>query len=75
MKGTNEVVSSEEAARLLGVTSRSILNWARAGRFPGAFRTPGGRQRGGDWRIPRAAVEAFKQAGAGAPDTTREGAE
>ena len=53
-------VSTERAAALLGVSARAVLDWAKAGKFAGAFRTPGGDRRGGDWRIPLASIEAFK---------------
>ncbi len=55
-----EYVSTEKAAAMLGVTSAAVLTWATAGRLPGAFRTPGGERRGGDWRIPVSTIEAFK---------------
>ena len=54
-------LNTAAAARLLGVTSRSVLNYCRAGRFPGAFRTGGGESRGGDWRIPRESIHSFKE--------------
>ncbi len=53
-------VSTEQAATLLGASARAVLDWAKAGKFEGAFRTPGGDRRGGDWRIPLASIEAFK---------------
>lgn len=42
-------LSSRNAARLLGINARTITRWARQGRFPHAYRTPGPR---GDYRIP-----------------------
>jgi len=45
-----------EAAQLLGVTRRTVIDWAAAGRFPGAWRTAGSDKRGGNWRMPRASV-------------------
>lgn len=61
-------LSTAQAAAALGVTPGAVLNWVRAGKFPGAFRTPGGERRGGDWRIPMAAIEAFKAGEAPADD-------
>lgn len=55
-----EYVSTERAATMLGVSRKAVFTWARSGKFPGAFRTPGGERRGGDWRIPVASIEAFK---------------
>ncbi|HTE70461.1 MAG TPA: helix-turn-helix domain-containing protein [Actinomycetes bacterium] len=40
-----------EVAAAYGVDRRCVIDWLGRGRFPGAFRTPGGR-----WRIPRADV-------------------
>ena len=31
-------LTTQEAADLLGVTSRTIVRWIHAGRFPGAFK-------------------------------------
>lgn len=55
-----EFVTTARAAAMLGVSRKSVFMWAKAGKFPGAFRTPGGERRGGDWRIPLASIEAFK---------------
>ncbi len=55
-----DYLTTKQAAALLGVSGRSVLTWARADRFPGAFRTGGGTVRKGDWRLPRKSVEAFK---------------
>jgi len=61
MKGEPQVyVSTAQAAALLGASARAVLDWAKAGKFDGAFRTPGGDRRGGDWRIPLTSIEAFK---------------
>jgi hypothetical protein len=61
MRGEPPVyVSTEQAATLLGASARAVLAWAKAGTFCGAFRTPGGNRRGGDWRIPLPAIEAVK---------------
>lgn len=49
----DEWYTSGEVARLLGVTDRTVANWARAGRL--AFRTTVGGHR----RFHRAEVERF----------------
>jgi hypothetical protein len=44
------------AARLLGVSSPdTVKNWARAGRFPGAYKGDGGQ-----WQFPLAEVLAHR---------------
>jgi excisionase family DNA binding protein len=49
----NDVLTSSEAADLLGVSSRNtVKNWLKDGKFPGAFQTDGGH-----WRFPREEVE------------------
>jgi excisionase family DNA binding protein len=48
----DELLTSGEVARLLGVSSpNTVKNWLEGGHFPGAFRTQGGH-----WRFPRAEV-------------------
>jgi hypothetical protein len=64
-------LSTAQAAAELGVSSGAVLNWAKAGRFPGAFRTPGGSKREGDWRIPVAAIELFRAGGSSAESAER----
>ncbi len=66
-------VSTKQAAALLGVSARAVLDWATAGKFAGAFRTPGGDRRGGDWRIPVSSIEAFKAGGATSAEATERG--
>jgi Helix-turn-helix domain len=44
------LVSTGEAARALGVSSRSLARWAREGRLKPALVTPGGDQRPGQYR-------------------------
>ena len=52
LKARDEFVTTQEAAALLPETSqRSIQNWAKAGRLPGAVQLPSGH-----WRIPVAAL-------------------
>lgn len=58
------VISVAEAAELAGVTVQAIRDILRdddrrAAIFPGAYRTSNHPQRG-EWRIPRAEVEAWK---------------
>lgn len=51
------VLTSAEAARVLGLSSPStVKNWLAGGFFPGATRTAGGH-----WRFPRAEVEAVQR--------------
>lgn len=45
--------SSGEVASLLGVSDRTVVNWAKRGHLP-HFTTPGGHR-----RFPAAAVQAF----------------
>lgn len=52
----DEVLTSRQAAKLLGVSSaNTVKNWLKGGWFPGAFRTPGGH-----WRFSRREVEAVR---------------
>jgi excisionase family DNA binding protein len=66
-------ISTQQAAAMLGVTARAVLDWATAGKFAGAFRTPGGDRRGGDWRIPRSSIEAFMAGGTPPAEPTERG--
>ncbi len=53
-----EWVTTGQAARLLGVSSRNtVKNWLEGGFFPGATRTEGGH-----WRFLRAEVEEARRA-------------
>jgi len=53
----DEVITSKQAANLLGVSSaNTIKNWLEGGWFPGAFRTPGGH-----WRFQRSEVLAARE--------------
>ena len=55
--GVPEVLTSRQAADLLGVSStNTVKNWLEGGYFPGAYRTPGGH-----WRFPRAEVLETKR--------------
>lgn len=52
----DEMITTTQAARLLGVSSpNTVKNWLSGGHFPGARRTPGGH-----WRFARREVEAVK---------------
>lgn len=48
-------LSASEAASILGVTRRTIVNYHADGRFPGAWKTPGGHL-----RIPESEVRALR---------------
>lgn len=51
---SDELLTTGQAAELLGVSSRNtVKNWLEAGAFPGAYKTQGGH-----WRFPRHEVEA-----------------
>jgi excisionase family DNA binding protein len=45
-------LSPTEAATLLGVDVGTLKRWARDGKVPGAWRTPGGW-----WKFPREGLE------------------
>ncbi len=47
---------TDQAARALAVSPKTVAHWCHARRFPGARRTGG---RGGKWVIPAAAVAAY----------------
>ena len=51
--------NSVQAARLLGIKSKTVAHWCHAGRFPGARRSS---QRGGTWIIPAQAVRDYLSA-------------
>lgn len=50
-------LTAAEAGDLLGRSASTVREYARAGRLPGSY-----RQRGREWRVPRSAIEAFRQA-------------
>jgi hypothetical protein len=53
----DEVVTSKDAANLLGVSSaNTVKSWLEGGWFPGAFRTPGGH-----WRFLRSEVVTARE--------------
>jgi Helix-turn-helix domain len=51
-------MTSAEVARVFRVTPEEVSRWAKWGRIPGAFQTPGRGVRPGDWRYPRRSVRA-----------------
>ncbi len=51
-------LTTRETAALLGLANhRTVEQYCRAGRLPGAYKTSGET---GDWRVPAAAIEAFR---------------
>jgi excisionase family DNA binding protein len=48
-----DVLTAAGVAALFGVASKTVTRWARSGKLPESFRTPGGHRR---WR--REVVEA-----------------
>ena len=64
-----ELLTSTEAARLLGLSSpNTVKNWLAGGHFPGAYQTAGGH-----WRFPRKEVEAVQARLEGLRDRNRRG--
>lgn len=49
-----EHLNLTQAARLLGVSDKTLRGWLNAGRFPGAK-----RQVNGNWSIPKAELDAY----------------
>jgi excisionase family DNA binding protein len=50
-------LTTREAAAVMGLDSRTVERYCRAGRLPGAFKTSGET---GDWRVPSTAIDAFR---------------
>jgi len=61
LEGADVAVSydADGAARLLGVSPKTVAHWCKAGKFAGARKTGGSG--GGKWVIPATAVRAFQQ--------------
>jgi len=55
LKGDGKIISTEEAARLLGVSQQSVRKWCQSGKFR-AKTTPGGF-----YKIERSELERFRQ--------------
>lgn len=55
MKGNGKIISTEEAARLLGVSQQSVRKWCQSGKIH-ARTTPGGF-----YKIERVELERFRQ--------------
>lgn len=55
MKGNGKIISTEEAARLLGVSQQSVRKWCQSGKIK-AKTTPGGF-----YKIERSELERFRQ--------------
>ena len=56
VKGDGKIISTEEAARLLGVSQQSVRKWCQSGKIR-AKTTPGGF-----YKIERSELERFRQA-------------
>lgn len=56
---SGDLLTVQEVAVLFRVDEKSVIRWLHLGKLEG-IRTPGGQ-----WRIPRAAVEPFLPAGGG----------
>ena len=53
----DEILTSAQVAKMLGVTQTSISQWLKTGYFPNAYRiNPRTRS---PWRIPKSDVDAF----------------
>ena len=50
-------ITAAEAARRIGVTREAAVQWARAGKFGGAWQVEHGRE----WRIPEESVEKVRR--------------
>jgi len=55
LKGNGKIISTEEAARLLGVSQQSVRKWCQSGKIR-ARTTPGGF-----YKIERSELERFRQ--------------
>jgi excisionase family DNA binding protein len=53
------VLTTGEAARMLGITKRTLRRWIDDGHVEGAFRTAGGKQYG-HWRVPFGEVQRLR---------------
>lgn len=65
---TPDDLSTSEVAELLGMNPQTVARKAAEGIFQGAWKTSGVS---GDWRIPRAAVSAYRRGEPGATPVER----
>jgi excisionase family DNA binding protein len=56
---TEEMLTVEEVAEALRITSRAVQRYCDQGLFPGAFKTSGLTSK---WRIPRSGFESYLKA-------------
>jgi predicted site-specific integrase-resolvase len=52
--GPDGLLTSPEVGRRFRVDPKTVARWLAAGKFPGAFKTPGGH-----WRVPSGDVDAL----------------
>lgn len=57
--GTMNDLTAAQVATELQVSEQTVARWARAGKFPGAFNLRGHA----GWRIPREALNRFRNGG------------
>lgn len=58
-------VTAEKAAEIVGVSRRTIINWARSHKIPGAFKQGEGRR--GVWNIPLSELGGLTRDSRGKP--------
>lgn len=58
MNTNDELLSTQEVARMLGISDRSVLNYAKRGELVGEPRMRGKQQL---WQFRRSVVEAYQQ--------------
>lgn len=51
-------LTTTEVAEQLRVHENTVYRWLAAKEFPGAYQLPGRR---GEWRIPQASLDGFRQ--------------
>jgi excisionase family DNA binding protein len=56
-----ETLTVAEAAAALGLSLQRVRDLAREGRFAGAAHTNPGSPHRGEWRIPAAALEPYRE--------------
>lgn len=50
-------VTLKEIGSRLGISRATALRMCHDGTFRGAFQLPGGKRRGGDWRVPETVIQ------------------